>query len=349
MSDAGQIKRSDAPADRELLAEIVGTARCLFQPCRRSLPERLRESLDGFFDVGAAVEGAESEVALASGAESAAGCTDEVALFEQRVEEVPAGRSARSFQPDVRCVDSAVNFDADLRQTFAQQASVLHVEADQLTDLLLAGFAVRRCGSALNRVRNAVELRAVTTVPQRVNVDGLAAACRSFETLWYDCERTASSREASVLAEAAELDRDVACSFDFVDRVWNLRISDEGLVRSVEQNDRVVRLRVIDPLLERFLRGDRPRRVVRKAQVDQVDFAFGQRRSEIVFGRHRNVNQAGLTAIGVGFARAACHHVRVDINRVDRVRDGDGVVRSEDVQNVSGVALRSVRNEDFIR
>ena len=47
-------------------------------------------------------------------------------------------------------------------------------------------------------------------------------------------------------------------------------------------------------------------------------------------------------------ARTAGHDVRVEIDRIDRVRDGDFIVGAEDFLDVAAVALGTVADEDLI-
>src|SRR5947209_16313893 len=44
----------------------------------------------------------------------------------------------------------------------------------------------------------------------------------------------------------------------------------------------------------------------------------------------------------------ARHDIRIDVNRVNRVRDRDAIFVAENVQDESAIALRSVRNEDLV-
>ena len=48
-------------------------------------------------------------------------------------------------------------------------------------------------------------------------------------------------------------------------------------------------------------------------------------------------------------ARAAGHDIRVEVDRVYRVRDGDLVCRAEDLLDVAAVALGAVADEDLVR
>ena len=48
-------------------------------------------------------------------------------------------------------------------------------------------------------------------------------------------------------------------------------------------------------------------------------------------------------------ARAASHDIRVEVDRVYRVRDGDLVGRAEDLLDVAAVALGAVADENLVR
>ncbi len=59
--------------------------------------------------------------------------------------------------------------------------------------------------------------------------------------------------------------------------------------------------------------------------------------------------QAGIRAAFVGIAGVAGHDVGVDVDRIHRVGDGDLVPRAEDVEDVAGVTLAAVGDENLIR
>ena len=64
------------------------------------------------------------------------------------------------------------------------------------------------------------------------------------------------------------------------------------------------------------------------------------------------MHPAGQKAVGLirvhEYDLAARHDVSVHINRINRVRDQHGVVRTEDVEDVAEVALGAVRDEDLV-
>ena len=54
-------------------------------------------------------------------------------------------------------------------------------------------------------------------------------------------------------------------------------------------------------------------------------------------------------AVGLERARAAGHNVRIEVNRVDRVRDGDARVSGEEFLDVRHVAFGAVAHEYIFR
>ncbi len=94
-------------------------------------------------------------------------------------------------------------------------------------------------------------------------------------------------------------------------------------------------------------RDGRPGGVVGEAQVDQVDLGLGQVRDEPVVAGAVQVDDALVAPVDHG-AGAAGHHVGVQVDRVDRVGDGDGDVGGEDLLDVAGVALGAVADEHLV-
>src|SRR5689334_18776153 len=128
----------------------------------------------------------------------------------------------------------------------------------------------------------------------------------------------------------------------------NRRVGNVRFVGRVVQNDGVVCPRVVDPSLQLLAGGDHAGRVVGVAEVDQVDVLTRQLGGKPVVGGGGNVNQPRVTPLVVGGPCAARHHVRVDVDRVDGVDDGDLIVVAEHFQNVPRVAFRAVRDEHLV-
>src|SRR5690606_2430197 len=157
------------------------------------------EAFDRFFDILAAVEGTETEIAFAGGAEPAAGGADQVPLLQQAVEEVPASHALGSLEPHVRGIDPAVDVDAAGLEPLADDAGVGEVEVDQLLHLVLAVGGVDRLGRPLDDVRGAIELGVLPPGPQRVQRLGGAVFGLAGDVLGDDRVAAARAGEARVL------------------------------------------------------------------------------------------------------------------------------------------------------
>ena len=62
----------------------------------------------------------------------------------------------------------------------------------------------------------------------------------------------------------------------------------------------------------------------------------------------RQINELRVSARFVGLAGVAGHHVRVHVNRINRVADGDFVFVAEDVEDVARVAFRAVADKNLV-
>src|SRR5690606_29477323 len=98
--------------------------------------------------------------------------------------------------------------------------------------------------------------------------------------------------EAGRLREAPELDRDLVRAFDLVDRMRDRRIRDERLVGGIEEDHRTALAREGDPARELLLRRGGAGRVVRRAEIDEVDLLLRKIRDEAVLGGRRHVDDA---------------------------------------------------------
>jgi len=87
------------------------------RPAAESSNQRGDAAAD-LFDVRAAVEGADAEVAFAGAAEATARCDDHVRLMEHLVEHLPAREAVRAADPDVRGIHTAKNGEASLLASF---------------------------------------------------------------------------------------------------------------------------------------------------------------------------------------------------------------------------------------
>ena len=62
----------------------------------------------------------------------------------------------------------------------------------------------------------------------------------------------------------------------------------------------------------------------------------------------RQIKNAFVAAISFRPAAVARHHVRVDIDRIDRIGDRDSVLVPKNIENISAITFRSVRDKDLI-
>src|SRR5438105_13413974 len=124
-------------------------------------------------------------------------------------------------------------------------------------------------------------------------------------------------------------------------------IADIGLVGRVEEDDGLVRFGIGDPRSELGLGRDGARWVVGKAKINQVRGGAGNRRYISIGRRAVEVGNALVAAIDVS-AGAAGHDVRVDVNRINGIRDGEADVGGEYFLDVAAIALGTVGNENLI-
>ena len=129
----------------------------------------------------------------------------------------------------------------------------------------------------------------------------------------------------------------------------DLRVADIRLVGGVVEDDGALLAGVGHPLRQRLLGDDGARRVVRVAQVDEIDRPIRQRRAEAVLGGTRQVDEAVVAAGAlVQGAGAPGHHVAVDVDRIDRVGEGHHTVGGKQLLDIGGVALGAVTDEHIL-
>ena len=120
------------------------------------------------------------------------------------------------------------------------------------------------------------------------------------------------------------------------------------LVSGVEEDDRPVPLGIIDPAGQGLPRRHGSRWVIRIAQIDEIDVRRRKCRHEVVFGGDREINQPRKPARLVCLPGPPGHHVRIDVDRIDGISDGDNVLGPEDIEDIPGVALRAVGDENLV-
>ena len=149
-------------------------------------------------------------------------------------------------------------------------AAVLEVEVDRRLGLRLALGRIDRLSAALGNVARAVELSSLATRPHRPKLDRQTVLRIRDKSFGNNRIATTDTGEASSLRVAAELYSTATRAFALVDGMGNPGCPYECLVGGVEEDERLVSVRPVDPLLKLFLRGDRASRVVRIAEVYDV-------------------------------------------------------------------------------
>ncbi len=224
---------------------------------------------------------------------------------------------------------------------------VAEIVIGQRADLPLPLRGVYGRGGALDGVGHAVRLGRVAAVPQRVQALGLPGVVGRHERFGHHGEGAAGAGEPRGLGKTPELHRDLARPLDLVYGMRDLRVADEGLVGGVEEDQRLVPVRVGHPFRQLAPRGGRARGVVRKAEVDDVHALGGQVRHVVVFPGRGKVDQPLVAAVDEPPGTPG-HDVGVDVHGVDRVGDRDPHVGRQQFLEISRVALGAVADEDLV-
>ena len=127
----------------------------------------------------------------------------------------------------------------------------------------------------------------------------------------------------------------------------NFRVGDICLVGSIIENDTLVSDGIVYPFSEFFLRDDRTRRVVWIAEINHVHTVVWNLRDEVIALIARHVGYVTPLAI-LEDSRSTYHHVRVYINRINRVGNADVVIPSQNLLDISRIALGSIVYEYLV-
>src|SRR5215472_13745433 len=117
----------------------------------------------------------------------------------------------------------------------------------------------------------------------------------------------------------------------------NFGIGDVRLVGGIEEQKRVMFMRVSDPARELCARCDGTGWVVWKTKIDQIDRLLRRFRHEIVLRRTWQIINGLVAAILSYRARVARHNVCVYVHRIDWIRDGNFVLAAENIKDVTAI------------
>ena len=158
-------------------------------------------------------EGCETYISFACRTESHSRCADHMSFVKHLFEELPTAHSVGSLHPQVWSVLSAIYLKAEFCQSAVHQLGIVHVVVDGSLDLLFAFGRIDSFGCPLADIACAVELGALPTIPQMVELYSIAFECGGCEFFWNDGIAASYSRESRCLRVAVELDGHLSCSF----------------------------------------------------------------------------------------------------------------------------------------
>ena len=161
-------------------------------------------------------------------------------------------------------------------------------------------------------------------------------------------EGAAGAGESAVLGETPELDGALPGAGNFIDRVRDVGIADIGFVGGIVEQDRAMLKCVGHPGFKLPARCNGSGRIVREAEIDDIDLLCRNLRHKSILRRAFQIGDSLVGTILASLTRMSRHDIRIDIDGIDRIHDGDPVVRAQDIKNIAPVALGAVGNEDLI-
>ena len=210
---------------------------------------------------------------------------------------------------------------------------VLFVDADILVDLVLSFLRKDRRRALLKDVGDTVRLGRAVAHPHCIQCEPA-----SHEFLRDDGVAEARPRKSCRLGERADLNGAGLCSLDLKDAVRDLRILDERLVGGIKEDDRIGFVRVIHPCPQMCAREDCTRRIVRRADVDDV-------------GMHGRIGQGQKAVLAARCGMddlISCNDVRIDVGRIRGLHDENALISAEDVEDVAQLIACTARNEHIL-
>ena len=166
-----------------------------------------------------------------------------------------------------------------------------------------------------------------------------------------DSEAQTQACETGSLGEGAELDRTASGTLALIDTVRDILFRNISLIGRVVQDNRPVFVGVVHPLLKPVFFHDSTGGIVGEAKIDQIRcLSFRQLRRKTILRRTGHINY-----ILVGARRRiiqacpACHDVGVHIDRVDGIAHRNRIVHTEDLLDITAVALCAVRDKNLLR
>ena len=119
----------------------------------------------GFYAIVTFAKCRKADVSFTARPEAYARRTYHVCFVKQLVEEFPRACSIRGFHPEVRSVDSSVDFQPSTFQSLFHDTGIVHIVLDGCLYLLFAFRSIDGFGRPLGDIGSAVELGALAAVP----------------------------------------------------------------------------------------------------------------------------------------------------------------------------------------
>src|SRR5204863_8056744 len=140
----------------------------------------------------------------------------------------------------------------------------------------------------------------------------LAAISRArLQILGHHREPASDASEAAILRETAELYRAFPPSRNLEDRMRDRWIADVGLIGCVEKDDGLVFTGIIDPARQLLSRGHAACRIIRKTEVNDIDWLLRRLRNKAVGRSARKIGDPFIAAAVAGEARMTRHDIRI--------------------------------------
>ena len=140
-----------------------------------------------------------------------------------------------------------------------------------------------------------------------------------------------------------------SCTLALINGMCHIVLTDISFISGIINDYGANFIGIVHPFLQLILCKRCSGRVIRQTQIDYVRCLLRKLRYEMIFCCTWHVNDiapcAGLLVVSTG---SSSHNVGIHINRIDRITDRNLVVLSENLLNISGIALCSVRYKDFI-
>ncbi len=103
----------------------------------------------------------------------------------------------------------------------------------------------------------------------------------------------------------------------------------------------------IDPFLQTVLGYCGAGGIVWKTQINQINRRFGQRWNKTILRQAFQINDFIVSSI-IEISGSAGHDIRIQINRIHRIRNRQANVRCKDFLNITRIAFGAVTDKNLI-